>query len=98
MGDFMFINYSELKKKDVLNVVTGKNLGKIIDLVIEEKSGKILKIIVPGKKGFLSCENEELDYACITKIGDDVILYKPCTPKKEECDCFEIKPCDVEDE
>ena len=94
----MFINYSELKKKDVLNVVTGKNLGKINDLVIDEKSGKISKIIVPGKKGFLPCEHEELDYGCIVKIGDDVILYKPCVPKKEECDCFDIKSCDVEEE
>lgn len=99
MGDFMNINYSELKKKEVVNVITGKNLGKIIDLVIDTDKGKILKIVVPGKKGFLSCENEEIDYDCIVKIGDDAILYKPCSPKKEsECECFEFKPCDAEDE
>ncbi len=95
----MSINYSELKKKEVVNVTTGKNLGKIIDLVIERDSGKILKIVVPGKKGgFLNCENEELDFSCIVKIGDDAILYKKCNPKKDDCECFEIKPCDVEDE
>lgn len=94
----MNINYNELKKKEVVNVATGKNLGKIIDLVIDTDSGKILKIVVPGKKGFLNCDNEELDFDCIVKIGDDAILYKKCSPKKDECECFEIKPCDEEDE
>ena len=70
----MEINYSALKKKEVLNLETGKNLGKINDLIIDAKSGKILKIIVPGKKGFLSCENEEIKFSDIEKIGDDVIL------------------------
>ena len=56
----MEINYQELKKKDVLNVATGKNLGKINDLIIDAKSGKILKIVVPGKRGFLSCESKNL--------------------------------------
>ena len=72
----MEINYTELKKKEVLDVSTGKNLGKISDLIIETKSGKILKIVVPGKKGFLSCEVEEIKFSDIEKIGDDVILVK----------------------
>lgn len=92
----MNINYSELKKKEVVNVKTGKNAGKITDLVIDSSSGRILKIIVPGKKGFLSCESEEIDFDCIVKIGDDTILYKSPNSMKND-DCFEIKPCE-EDE
>lgn len=92
----MNINYSELKKKEVVNVKTGKNAGKITDLVIDTSSGRILKIIVPGKKGFLSCENEEIDFDCIVKIGDDTILYKSPSSVNHD-DCFEIKPCE-EDE
>ncbi len=97
----MTINYSELKKKEVIDVATGANLGKIIDLVIEEKSGKILCLIVQGRKtGFLSCENEELNYECITRIGDDAILYKKCHPRIREDDC-ELKErlnCDYDND
>ena len=96
----MNISYSDLRKKEVVNVVTGSNLGKIVDLIIEEKSGRILKIIGPGKKmGFLNCENEELDFACITRIGQDTILFKPFTPKVEkDCDCNSVNPFCLEDE
>jgi YlmC/YmxH family sporulation protein len=71
----MLVKYSELKKKDVLNVETGKNLGKIIDLVIEESSGEIQKIIASGKRfALVPCDGEQIEYCKITKIGDDVIL------------------------
>ncbi len=94
----MSITYQDLKKKDVLEISSGKNLGKINDLVIEKKSGRILKIVVPGRRGsFLSCENLEIKYSSIQKIGDDVILVdlsenkrppKPkncCLPCENEC-------------
>ena len=98
------ITFQELKRKDVLEVSSGKNLGKITDLIIEEKSGKIQKIIVPGKRGgFLSCENLEIKYSKIQKIGDDVILVdlsndcKPQKPCKPEPPCAEINNCcDIE--
>ncbi len=81
----MSITFQDLKKKEVLEVNTGKNLGKINDLIIEKKSGKILKIVVPGKKGgFLSCENQEINYFDVVKIGDDVILVDLCERKKEK--------------
>ena len=91
----MSITYQELKRKDVLDLSSGKNLGKITDLVIEKKTGKILKIVVPGRRGsFLSCENLEIKYSQIQRIGDDVILVdlsetkKP--PKPKNC-CL---PCE----
>ncbi len=94
----MQIKFSELKKKDVLNVESGKNLGKIVDLIIEESSGKIQKIITNGKKMcLLPCDGEEIDYSKITKIGDDVILVckrsENCKPnfKSERLDDCEPK-------
>ena len=76
------ITYQELKKKDVVNIDTGKNLGKVIDLVLNEKSLQVLKLVVPGKKnGFLACETFEIDACEVKKIGDDAILVgfeKPC--------------------
>ncbi len=99
------ISYQELKKKDVLDISSGKNLGKINDLIIEKNSGKICKIIVPGRRnGFLSCENLEIKYSSIQKIGDDVILINlnenckskkpcksqnPCSPCENECSHLE---------
>ena len=83
----MSISYNDFKKKDVIDVSTGKNLGKVTDLIFES-SGRIIKIIVPGKKSsFLSCENLELNFDCIQKIGDDSILYKHCEKRKiDVCD------------
>ena len=88
----MIIKYNDLKKKDVVNVSNGKNLGKIIDLVIDSECGKILKIIVTGKKnGLFFCEEMEIRYSQITKIGDDAILVKisDCSPVLEKNDCLE---------
>ena len=87
----MQLKFSELKKKDVLNVETGTNLGKIIDLVIDGTSGKILKIITSGKKlCLLPCDGVELDYCKITKIGEDFILVSTRTKK---CDAPIPPPC-----
>ena len=90
----MSITFQELKKKDVLEVNSGKNLGKVTDLVIEKRSGKILKIVVPGKKGGLfACENQEIPYHKIVKIGDDVILVDLCEDKKPINPCKKDAPC-----
>lgn len=92
----MEINFNDLKKKEVVDIASGKNLGKITDLIIDIDSGLILKIVVPGRKGFLNCEEVFIDYKCIEKIGDDAILYKKCHPKPDcpppKCDC--PPPCD----
>ncbi len=75
----MIIKYNDLKKKDGVNVSNGKNLGKIIDLIIDSDCGKILKLIVTGKKsGIFFCEEMQIKYSQITKIGDDAILVKLC--------------------
>ncbi|MBR5438745.1 MAG: YlmC/YmxH family sporulation protein [Clostridia bacterium] len=107
----MFIKYSELKKKDVLNVETGKNLGKITDLVIDGDSGEIQKIITCAKKfSLLPSDSQEIDYCKITKIGDDVILISkrskncqapcvepsPCSQLAANCNCVEPRTFDEE--
>ncbi len=100
----MEINYNDLKKKVVVDISNGKNLGKINDLVIDGDSGRILKIVVPGKKCFLNCEEYFIDYDCIVKIGDDAILYKKgkpkvdCPPPKCENDGFFPPHRDFDDE
>ena len=73
----MEYNLSELKKKSVINVLDGKDLGKINDLVISFPDGRVVGIIVPGKKNSLFGGNELIVYfKCIEKIGGDAILVR----------------------
>ena len=74
----MEVSFSDLKCKEVINVVDGKRLGCVIDVIFHSCNGKILGFIVPGaKKGFnlfKPCENIFIPYNNICKIGIDVIL------------------------
>ena len=75
----METTFLELKCKQVINVVDGKTLGRIIDIVMDIKSCKILGLIVPSPtSGWLSCfkSGKEIfiPFECICKIGVDVIL------------------------
>lgn len=92
------ITFQEFKKKEILDVSSGKNLGKTTDIIFGKKNGKIDRIITSGKKGgFLSCETVEIPYENIVKIGDDAILVEQNRrPPKEkpleiccESDCVE---------
>ena len=62
----MEVSFSDLKCKEVINVVDGKRLGSVIDVIFHSCNGKILGFIVPGaKKGFnlfKSCENIFIPY------------------------------------
>lgn len=80
----MEYNFSDLKKKNVINVLDGRDLGKISDLIISYPDGKIKSIIVPGKKNcfFSSCELI-ISFCCIERIGDDAILVKLTNPTEK---------------
>jgi len=71
-------SFFELRMKSVINVVDGKNLGNICDIVLEVCTAKILGFIVPGKKKwyhfFKSCEDIFIPYHNVCKIGVDSIL------------------------
>lgn len=72
-------SFLELKSKQVVNVVDGKSLGHITDIVFDVKSSKILGLIVPSPvSGWLACfrtgKEIYIPFDCICKIGVDVIL------------------------
>ncbi len=47
-------NYtSDLKLKEVINVIDGKRLGGITDIEIDVASGRLTAIVVPGNGKFL---------------------------------------------
>jgi len=69
---------SDLKLKNVINVVDGKILGGISDIEIDVESGKLTAIVVPGNGRFLGlfsrAEDVVIPWEKIRKIGSDVIL------------------------
>ena len=66
---------SELQTNEIINMTTGKRLGLIIDVIVDQ-SGSINSLILEEKRGrrITSREEYELDWKQISKIGDDIIL------------------------
>lgn len=69
---------SDLKLKEVVNIIDGKRLGAITDIEIDVESGKLTAIVVPGNGRFLGLfgrsEDIVIPWDKINKIGYDVIL------------------------
>ena len=67
---------SELQTKEIINMSTGKRLGLIIDVIVDN-NGLIKSLILEEKKGKkFSREEYVLDWSQISKIVDDIILAK----------------------
>jgi YlmC/YmxH family sporulation protein len=96
----MELSFSELKKRDVINVPDGRCLGKLTDLTLSFPKGELAGIIVPGRKhkglmGLFKCLDKSEVYISvdrIIKIGGDVILVditsvrpNPPPPPKKPC-------------
>ena len=70
--------FSELRRKEIINVCDGARLGCACDLELDDCTGLISAIIVPGPSRFMGlfrgAEELVIPYCKIQKIGDDVIL------------------------
>ena len=67
---------SELQDKDIINLTDGKNVGKIIDAILDE-DGNIKAFIIQRTKLFNiipSSSELEVKWNQIKTIGSDVIL------------------------
>ncbi len=68
----------ELRCKEVVNVVDGRRLGHIVDVVFNLESGCLLGVVVPGEKSFWNVfkNGTELFIAIsqIVKVGEDAVL------------------------
>lgn len=77
-GVFGDMKATELRKKEVINIADGKNLGLIHDIEIDVEKGSITAIIVPGGGRFFSffgrTEDLVITWDRVVKIGIDVIL------------------------
>lgn len=99
------LTYCELRKKDVINLVDGRKLGRLIDIIFNIK-GHIEGFVVPGFKKwtlFKASDNIFIRWCDIKKIGEDVILVelrphssvsrpKGCEKDRDryECGCEDI--------
>ncbi len=74
----MEATFLELRCKEVVNILDGRRLGHIIDMVFELGSARVLGFIVPGEKTgwniFKSTDQLFIPYGCVVKIGEDAIL------------------------
>lgn len=66
-----------MREKEVVNIVDGKKLGRILDMVFTN-SGDVLGIVVPGEKrifkNIAGGDSLFIPWKCIIKIGEDTIL------------------------
>ncbi len=67
----------ELQTFDVVNVIDGDKLGKIIDLEIDYDSGKIMSFTVSPNtftSFFLRNKNVIIPWDDVVKVGSEVII------------------------
>ena len=73
------LKISELKMREVINVIDGKRMGEIKDIEIDLERGKVRSIILPSTGGkvfrlFSKGEDLVIPWENIVKLGVDVIL------------------------
>lgn len=69
---------SDLQAKKIISVITGRNLGNIIDINIDN-NGKIESLLIEQGRNIFSLNREgdtQIFWEEISKIGEDVILVK----------------------
>ncbi len=72
----MEYSFNELKKKQVINVIDGKKLGKIVDVEISFPCSKVITYTVGGI-GLFCAEVIKITPCEIQRVGEDAILVKP---------------------
>ncbi|MBE3573488.1 MAG: YlmC/YmxH family sporulation protein [Moorella humiferrea] len=86
------IRVTELRQREVINIIDGRRLGIIKDLDLDLEAGRVKALIVPGQGGrffFFFGREEDLviPWENVVKVGVDVILvesYNFTTPAHRE--------------
>ncbi len=101
----METTFSELRQKNVINVLTGRILGNVIDIAFDLRHNCLLGIVVPGSKSLFnifSCSKQIfVPMSNICKIGEDVILVEvieTCKKKKKPVRVFDLGEDKVEEQ
>ena len=84
-------SFLELRSKEIINVVDGRKLGHLIDLVFDLPSGRIKGLVVPICSGGISLfktpQQVFIPFCQICKIGEDTILVEILENSKEGNAC-----------
>lgn len=71
---------SELQERVVINILDGKKLGYISDVVIDPERGRINALVLPGEGKFFGffghAKEKVIPWSHIVKIGIDCILVR----------------------
>ncbi|WP_227767081.1 YlmC/YmxH family sporulation protein [Zhaonella formicivorans] len=72
------LKVSDLRMRDVINVLDGRRLGVIKDIDVDIERGKVTALILPGSGKFMGLfgKNDDIviPWEKIKKLGVDVIL------------------------
>ncbi|MGI5913029.1 MAG: YlmC/YmxH family sporulation protein [Syntrophomonadaceae bacterium] len=94
------IKISDLRARDVVNILDGKKLGHICDIELDLEFGKVIAIILPGRiRGFSIFSKREdivVPWKKIVRIGRDVILVE--VPTVQEMDDYKRKDIILDDD
>lgn len=94
------VKLSDLRTRDVVNILDGKKLGHICDIELDLDIGKVIAIILPGRlRGFsIFVKREEvvIPWRKIVRIGRDVILVE--MPVVQEIDDYKRKDYLLDDD
>ena len=82
------IRYSDLMKKEVVNVYDGCKLGYICDLDIDTLCGRVNAIFVPkGCRPFRKRDYYIIKWEQIERLGCDTVLVRLSKPNPQKNDC-----------
>lgn len=78
------VRISDLRSREVIDVIKGRRLGFVEDLQLDLSEGRISALIVPGGPRFFGVFGREQDYVIpweyVIKVGEDVILVELVEP------------------
>ena len=96
-------SFTELRNKEVINVLRGRLLGHVCDIILDFRCNRVLGLIVPGSKSFFSffkpCQELFIPLSSICKVGEDVILVEvvESCPKKHKKNVRVFEASEIED-
>ena len=80
----MEFTFTQLKQKDVVSVIDGKNLGRVCDITLSFPENNLLGLTVTGCRGFhFSKQDMFIPIRQVVKIGEDTVLVK--MEQRDDC-------------
>ena len=70
----MQIHYTDLKKKRVINLLDGRELGTVTDIIFDFPEGKVIAFVCGDKRKIFKTDEYLVNLCCVNKIGDDTVL------------------------